>query len=145
MKEQGVKQYLYSIRDEQKEIKILNDRLEELESSLMPQAIQYDTERVTTSPTADALPMAIERINECAAKLKEKIRELNDRRYNAVRIIGQLSDSRERATLTSFFLSTDRKTMYQVSVDLGYSERETYRFYQKGLENLKMLSVYGSK
>lgn len=133
----NVKQFLYSIRDEQREIKNLEDRIQEEESRLLPQAIRYDTERVQTSPTADAIPNAISKINECAERLKECIRMLNNRRCHAIEMINGLEDSRERLVLRSFFLSTDRKTMYQVSVDIGYKESETYRIYKRALQHLE--------
>lgn len=47
----NVKQFLYSFRDEQTEIDELNDRIYELEMSLLPSGIRYDQEKVQTSPS----------------------------------------------------------------------------------------------
>ena len=46
-----VKQYLYSVRDEQKEIEELNERIYEMRMSLLPGAMRYDVDRVQVSPT----------------------------------------------------------------------------------------------
>lgn len=136
----SVKQFLYNIKDEQREIKIINDRIAELEAGLLPQGIRYDKEKVQTSPSGDIIADTFGEIDEYARRLNDIKILLSNRRAKALEMISKLEDSEERAVLVSFFLSENRKTMYQTSIDVGFSERETYRIYKSALDNLEKVN-----
>lgn len=65
----NVKQFLYSIRDEQSE----------LELSLLPGAIRYDKERVSSSPT-DQMSEKMASVVDYKTDLEKKLAHLNQRK-----------------------------------------------------------------
>jgi DNA-directed RNA polymerase specialized sigma subunit len=132
-----VKQFLYSVRDEQKEIEELTDRIYEMRMSLLPAGIRYDTDKVQTSPE--------DKLSECEAKiadysmlLGQKKEALIQRRHRAQEMIDLLEDSRERQVLDIYFLSVKRLSMEDVSALIGYSRKQTFRIYKSALQNLIM-------
>jgi DNA-directed RNA polymerase specialized sigma subunit len=132
-----VKQFLYSVRDEQKEIEELTDRIYEMRMSLLPAGIRYDTDKVQTSPE--------DKLSECEAKiadysmlLGQKKEALIQRRHRAQEMIDLLEDSRERQVLDIYFLSVKRLSMEDVSAMIGYSRKQTFRIYKSALQNLIM-------
>ena len=131
-----VKQYLYSVRDEQKEIEELNERIYEMRLSLLPGAMRYDVDRVQVSPT-DTTTDRMAEIAEYMGELKRKQSALTDKRLKAQRLINHLTDSRERQVLDIYFLSVKRPGMKDVAVMLNYSQRQAYRFYVSALEHLE--------
>lgn len=131
-----VKQYLYSVRDEQKEIEELNERIYEMRLSLLPGAVRYDTDKVQVSPT-DTTTDRMAEIAEYMGELKRKQSALTDKRLKAQRLINHLTDSRERQVLDIYFLSVKRPGMKDVAVMLNYSQRQAYRFYVSALEHLE--------
>lgn len=131
----NIKQFLYSIRDEYKEIEELKMRIEELNTSLLPQGIRYDKDRVQTSP----MDMATDRMAEIGdyeAMLQRKLVRLNRRRMIAQIKINALTDSRQRQILDLYFLSDRRYKMADVAALAGYSEEQTYRLYRRALKNM---------
>ena len=130
------KQFLYSVRDEQKEIEEIGDRIYELEMSLLPGAMRYDVDRVQMSPT-DTTADRMAEIAEYMGELKRKQSALTDKRLKAQRLINHLTDSRERQVLDIYFLSVKRPGMKDVAVMLNYSQRQAYRFYVSALEHLE--------
>ena len=130
------KQFLYSVRDEQKEIEELNERIYEMRMSLLPGAMRYDTDKVQVSPT-DTTTDRMAEIAEYMGELKRKQSALTDKRLKAQRLINHLADSRERQVLDIYFLSVKRPGMKDVAVMLNYSQRQAYRFYVSALEHLE--------
>lgn len=138
-----VKQFLYSVRDEQKEIEELTDRIYEMQMSLLPSGIRYDTDKVQTSPE--------DKLSECEAKiadysmlLGQKREALIQRRHRAQEMIDLLEDSRERQVLDIYFLSVKRLSMEDVSAMIGYSRKQTFRIYKSALQNL-IVTLNGTK
>ena len=107
------KQFLYSVRDEQKEIEEIGDRIYELEMSLLPGAMRYDVDRVQVSPT-DTTTDRMAEISDYMSELKRKQSALTDKRLKAQRLINHLTDSRERQVLDIYFLSVKRPGMKDV-------------------------------
>ena len=130
-----VKQFLYSVRDEQKEIEELTDRIYEMRMSLLPSGIRYDTDKVQTSPE-DKLSECEAKIADYSTMLGQKKEALIQRRHRAQEMIDLLEDSRERQVLDIYFLSVKRLSMEDVSALIGYSRKQTYRIYKSALQNL---------
>lgn len=131
-----VKQYLYSVRDEQKEIEELDDRIRELRMSLLPGAIRYDKDKVQSSPE-DALSRRTAEVVDYEQELADRMRMLTLKRQKAQEMIDTLEDSRERQALGLYFLSIGRPSMTKVAEKMGYTQRQTFRFYVSGLEHLQ--------
>lgn len=132
-----VKQFLYSVRDEQKEIEELTDRIYEMRMSLIPSGIRYDTDKVQTSPE-DKLSECEAKIADYSKMLGQKKEALIQRRQQAQGMIDLLEDSRERQVLDIYFLSVKRLSMEDVSAMIGYSRKQTFRIYKSALQNLIM-------
>lgn len=132
----GVKRFLYAVRDEQKEIAELQERIADLRASLLPSAIRYDKDAVQTS-TSDVITDKMIKIAEYDALLEKKIVGLYARRAKAQKLIDLLPDSLERQVLSIYFLSDGRPTMEQVAGKLNYSVQHTFRIYASGLDHLR--------
>lgn len=132
----GVKRFLYAVRDEQKEIAELQERIADLRASLLPSAIRYDKDAVQTS-TSDVITDKMIKIAEYDALLEKKIAGLYARRARAQKLIDLLPDSLERQVLSIYFLSDGRPTMEQVAGKLNYSFPHIYRVYKAGIEHLQ--------
>lgn len=132
----GVKRFLYAVRDEQKEIAELQERIADLRASLLPSAIRYDKDAVQTS-TSDVITDKMIKIAEYDALLDKKIAGLYARRAKAQKLIDLLPDSLERQVLSIYFLSDGRPTMEQVAGKLNYSVQHTFRIYASGLDHLR--------
>lgn len=132
----GVKRFLYAVRDEQKEIAELQERIADLRASLLPSAIRYDKDAVQTS-TSDVITDKMIKIAEYDALLEKKIAGLYARRARAQKLIDLLPDSLERQVLSIYFLSDGRPTMEQVAGKLNYSVQHTFRIYASGLDHLR--------
>lgn len=136
------KQFLYSIRDEQKEIEELNGRIEELRASLLPQAIRYDKDRVQTSPE-DSFSARVAQIADYERMLCDKLTRLIKRQEEAQRMIDVLPDPKERRILSLYFLSGKRMRMTDVAKDMGYSFSRIKQLKRQGLEEIdEMLKDY---
>lgn len=136
----NIKQFLYSIRDEYKEIEELKMRIEELNTSLLPQGIRYDKDRVQTSPM-DMTTDRMAEIGDYEAMLQRKLVRLNRRRMLAQIRINALNDSRQRQILDLYFLSDRRYNMADVAAMIGYSREQTYRLYCQALQKMTMNDI----
>ncbi len=132
------KQFLYSVRDEQKEIEELNERIYEMRMSLLPGAMRYDVDRVQVSPT-DTTTDRMAEIADYVTALEHKMETLATKRRNAQKLIWMLEDSRERQVLDSYFLSVKRPAMRNVAAMINYSLPQTVRIYTSGIERLEKM------
>lgn len=135
-----VKQFLYSVRDEQKEIEELTDRIYEMRMSLIPSGIRYDTDKVQTSPE-DKLSECEAKIADYSTLLGQKKEALIQRRHRAQEMIDLLEDSRERQVLDIYFLSVKRPNMREVAVIINYSVQQTFRIYSTAISRLEKMRV----
>lgn len=132
-----VKQYLFNIRNEYKEIGILQERIASLTLSLLPSGIRYDLDKVQTSPS-DPMTERMIVIADYQSQLESQIDGLLVRHVEAQKLINTLEDSRERQILGLYFLNMPPKSMLEVAEIVGYSGRQTYRLFSSGLEKLSM-------
>lgn len=132
------KEFLFSIRREQKEIEELKNRIYETEQSLLPGAIRYDRDKVQISPD-DPMADVFSEIDTYRSQLHDKMIDLVKRRETAQIFIDKLDNSYERQVLGMYFLSVRRTRLSDVAAFTGWSERQTYRIYLDGLEH------FGSK
>lgn len=135
----NVKQFLYSIRDEQSEIEELSERISELELSLLPGAIRYNKERVSSSPT-DQMSEKMASVVDYKTDLEKKLARLNQRKRKAQEIIDMLDDSLARQLLDGYFLTTKRShtRLEDVGRCIGYSRRQTFRLYDEAISKLNV-------
>ena len=132
----SIKGELYKIRNTQKEINELKQRIDEEYYSLLPSGIRYDLDKVQTSPE-DRLPEVMGRIDEHTRVMCDRLERLLVRKQWAEHLINKLEDTRQRQVLDLYFLSVERMTMEQVAKKMGYSVQQVYRLYAAGLEILE--------
>lgn len=131
-----VKTFLYSVRNELKEIRQIEERIREMDAALLPAAIRYDRDRVQTSPR-DLLPEIAAKRDGYERILEKKLVSLYTKRAAAQSLIDTLEKAEERIVLSLFFLSDTRPSMKQVAERIGYSEAQTYRYYKSAFEHLE--------
>lgn len=125
--------YLLQIRRKNHTIRRKQLLCEELRSSLGARAIQYDRDRVQTSPT--------DKVSEIICKvidLEEQIERLQLEKAKLVMEINaaveQLEDEKEAMILTAYYIR--RLTMEQVAAEMGYSLQHTYRLRKCGVQHI---------
>lgn len=125
--------YLLQIRRKGRIIRRKQLLCEELRSSLGARAIQYDRDRVQTSPT--------DKVSEIICKvidLEEQIERLQLEKAELVMEINaaveQLEDEKEAMILTAYYIR--RLTMEQVAEEMDYSLQHTYRLRKRGVQHI---------
>lgn len=125
--------YLMQIRKKEYAIKRKQLRCEELRSCLGARAIQYDRDRVQTSP--------VDKVSEIICKvadLEDQIEQLQEEKALLIIEIGdaieQLEDDNEKTVLAEFYIG--RVPMAQVAEIINYSIRRTYYFRKQGVLHL---------
>lgn len=125
--------YLLQIRRKGHAIRRKQLLCEELRSSLGARAIQYDRDRVQTSPT--------DKVSEIICKvidLEEQIERLQLEKAELVMEINaaveQLEDEKEAMILTAYYIR--RLTMEQVAEEMDYSLQHTYRLRKRGVQHI---------
>lgn len=127
--------YNYLLQIRRKEYAIRRKQLlcEELRSSLGARAIQYDRDRVQTSP--------VDKVSEIICKvadLEDQIEQLQEEKALLIIEIGdaieQLEDDNEKTVLAEFYIG--RVPMAQVAEIINYSIRRTYYFRKQGAIHL---------
>lgn len=129
------KQFLYSVRDEQQEIRELNMRVYQLGMSLIPGAVRYDRDKVQTS-LMDTNGDKMAELVDYEELLHKKLKRLYDKRQMAQALIDTLEDSRERQVLDLYFLDDSRPRMSDVADMMGYSRARVYAIYRDAFLHL---------
>lgn len=130
-----IKEFLYQVRHEQREIENLQDRIEQIRTSLLPAGIAYDKDRVQSSPS-DSMPDRIASCVDLERTLTENIARLVTRHKAAYNVIGVLEDSNERQVLQMYFLELGRITMEDVASRMDYSVDSCWKFYYRAFDHL---------
>ena len=143
----SIKDELFKIRNEQREIIELKERIDTEYNSLLPSGIRYDTDKVQTSPE-DHMTKTMAEIDDHMRILSDRLSHLLTRKRRAEKIIGTLEDSRQRQALTLYFLTPGtekgrgyRMTMEEVADRMGYSHGAAYGFYAEGLRILEEMQT----
>lgn len=130
------KQYLRSIRAEQRELKTLIERRETIYFSMLPSAIQYDKDIVQTTPE-DHMIDKIAKTSELDVEISNYITMLRNHKAEALKIIRKIENSLYRQVLINYYLvSKDNgKPMKwdDVANEIYRGERQTKRIHGKAL------------
>lgn len=127
--------YNYLLQIRRKELTIRRKQLlcEELRSSLGARAIQYDRDRVQTSPT-DKVSEIICKVIELEDQIKRLQLEKAELIMEINAAIEQLEDDKETMILTAYYIR--RLTMEQVAEEMDYSLQHTYRLRKRGVQHI---------
>lgn len=113
--------WLRHVRDLKHDISRLEDDIEVQRSLALPSGIDYSRPVVSSSPSADAIPNAVARLEESVARYATELVGYLDEKEQARACIGMLDDARHRAVLSLYYVNahswlTVSKTMhYEVS------------------------------
>lgn len=111
--------FFNSIREERADIETLQLRIKELEFSLLPSGIRYDSDRVQTSPSDRMLETAA-KIDALERRMKKKLERLNDDMFKAVAIVQAMPTPAYRQLITLRYL-TGKMSWEDVAEVMGYS------------------------
>ena len=112
--------FFKSVRAERADIATLQLRISELELSLLPSGIRYDTERVQTSPTDRMLEIAA-KCDALERKMQEKLSKLNADMLKAMTIVQAMPTPEYRQLLTLRYLTPARLSWEQIAEVMDYS------------------------
>lgn len=105
----------------------------ELRRCLLPGAIRYDKDRVQSTPS-DQLSETMAKIDEME---KQVARLRADRSALIIQVnsmIEKLENDIERAVLTEWYINRERPSL--IAENIGYSERQMYRYKNDGVRHL---------
>ena len=111
--------FFNAIREERADIETLQLRIKELEFSLLPSGIRYDSDRVQTSPS-DRMLETVAKIDALERRMRKKLEQLNDDMFKAVAIVQDMPTPAYRQLLTLRYL-TGKMSWEDVAEVMGYS------------------------
>lgn len=125
--------YLLGIRAVEKDLKNKRAELEALRYKASGAgAIQYDKDRVQTSPQ-DYMTMAIADIIEIEKQIKEDELSIEDKKGEAYAMVRKMAQPEHRAVIEWFYLNGI--SMAETAEHMSMSERSAYYLKEDALEN----------
>lgn len=119
------KEYLKSIRNEQKELVNLKAQKDSVYFSLLPSGIRYDRDRIQISPE-DIFPDKVIRMTELTKEIDSHINYLERNKTKALRMIRKIENSKHRQVLILYYLTLNMDGLPMSWIDvaelMGYSE-----------------------
>lgn len=97
--------WLRHVRELKHDISRLEDDIEVQRSLALPSGIDYSRTKVSTSPSADAIPNAVIRLEESIACYMTELVGYLDEKQEARDCIAKLSDARYRAVLSLYYIN----------------------------------------
>ena len=129
-------EYLGQVRGLNRKIERLDEKILSLRYSLLPGAIRYDKDRVTTSPK-DNVTEIFSRIDELEQDKKKLIAERQIITICLFQIINRVPAGKERAFLLRFYIHCE--SMDKVADELGVTLRHCFRIRNNAI--LKFMEV----
>lgn len=117
--EQAAK-WLRHIRELKHDIARLEDDIEVQRSLALPSGIDYSMPSVSKSPSPDAIPNAVVRLEESIAQYTTELVGYLDEKQQARECISRLGDARYRAVLSLYYVNGH--SWATVGEKVGYSE-----------------------
>lgn len=111
--------FFKTVRAERADIETLQLRIKELQLSLLPRGIRYDSDKVQTSPSDQMLEVAA-KLDALERKMQAKLVKLNNDMVKAMEIVQAMPTPEYRQLLTLRYL-TGRMSWEQIAEVMGYS------------------------
>lgn len=139
------KTLLKKCRQEKRELLILTDKLMQIETSLLPRAIQLKEINVQESGDSDPLADRVAAKTDLEQDIRKQIASMLQREAEAYRLISKLKNSRQRQILELYYMkwrvdAAGRCHLYtweEVALELEISERHLYRMIPDAFRELK--------
>lgn len=132
------RRFLDQLFYERREIRHLEELLEEKKLSTLPGTIMPKDIQVQTSKIMDPLGEAVVAAHELEEKIHARVRDLNRHKEAALGIIYQIEDSNYRTVLLLRYLkiTTDgrRPEWYDIADEMGYELRHVHRLHARALD-----------
>ena len=112
--------FFKTVRAERADIETLQLRIKELELSLLPRGIRYDSDKVQTSPSDQMLEVAAKR-DALERKMQAKLVKLNNDMVKAMEIVQAMPTPEYRQLLTLRYLA-GRMTWDQIAEVMEYDD-----------------------
>ena len=116
------KSFFRAIRLERREIRILNEKIYAREMDLLPSGIRYDKDNIQTS-IEDIMSMKLAELGDYEKKRKELLRILTTRQAQAIEIVSQIPDTKQRQVMEIYYFDTSNPTWDDVADEMGYDRR----------------------
>ena len=135
-----VKGYLRQIRDDQIELRHLEEQVEQLRLSFLPKAITYDKDRVQ-NPAGDMMADKMAKVCELDKVITAHMEDVDRHRADAMRTIRKMKSPKERVVLEMYYITYREKPMTweQVADSLHYSVQMIYIIHGKALQSFDRL------
>ena len=111
--------FFKTVRNERADIETLQLRIKELQLSLLPRGIRYDSDKVQTSPSDQMLEVAA-KVDALERKMQAKLVKLNQDMVRAMEIVQAMPTPEYRQLLTLRYL-TGHMSWEQIAEVMGYS------------------------
>lgn len=131
-----VKTFFRQCRREIAEYRHMQERLDWLRSSLMPEAIRYKQVDVQTSGGGDRMAEVMPEILELERELQRRLHELITHQLQAYLMIGMIPDTKQRQVMMLYYLDNRILTWQQVAKEMGYTESAVYSIHKKALHDI---------
>ena len=133
-----VRNYLWRVRDAERELKLLEQEYEQAKSDILHlKAIQYDADKVSGGKIGD-LSDAIAALEGYAERVNAKWDELIALRTEAEELIEQIADGRYREVLKRRYLRG--QTLERIAVDLCFDYRWVKRLHGRAIVEFQKLT-----
>ena len=133
-------EYMMQVRRIELRIRRISLQIEELESSLLPQGIRYDKDKVQTSPE-DTLSKIAGRISDLEKQRTQLVRERRLLLLEIQDALDRLDNEQEQIVLEAYYLS--RMSMREIAEMISYSVRQAYTFRKRGIEKIAHIAQIG--
>jgi len=124
------REFLNTVRREQREVIQLDEMINNKYSSLFPSAIRYDKDQVQTTPE-DHLSKVLAEVGDMRKQLLATESKLRSHQTLATYLVGQINDSDARRVARMYYLTLkDDGTLWtaeEVANEEGYTERHLLR------------------
>lgn len=131
--------FLKDIRTKTFELRQLQLKRDWLYSALLPKGITYKNVDVQESGPNDQLAEKFGEIYDLEKIIESRIQVLIREHLLAEKYVSRMEDTRHRTVIERYYLSFERTTWQQVADEMGYTEREVYRFHGNALTELEKI------
>ena len=122
-----MQKFFKRIRNERSDVETLHLRIKELQLSLLPSGIRYDTDKVQTSPSDKMIEVAA-KVDALERQMQKKLNALNADMIKAIAIVQAMPTPEYRQLLTLRYLTGSRTSWKQISEIMGYSEQHVKQY-----------------